>query len=459
MNNLEYVRGSSSNGRSTVRVKFVDDTDYASLYDELRLRVLSIQNRLPTSNGKPLQPTFKKIDVDEWLPLIQVNLVSVDEKAPLDRRALVLLCKELRNHLSRVEGVKEVSLVGYRPEQFDVTIDPAALKRHGLSLEEVTAALRNSGSTIPGGSVDTPLGERIIRIDNRFRSLADVVGVIVRQDGDGRNLTIGELVDMRETGPREMESSVIQSISGYESVGAKVIKLGEASAPDVKIAVEKAVDEFVATYPQPRFEVIYSEDNTIEINDGMGILAQSLLLSVVLVMLLLFLFLGNRSKGWNSAVSAFGVGVLLVLLFSDSPLIATISIGLIGAVVMFTCHAAVLAVSGVAFSFLGALLVFWMMGRSLNEITLLGFILISGIIVDDAIIVIENIQRQRESGKGLIQSAVDGTAEVFWPVVSAGLSTMAAFLPLLMMTGSVGIFSPLYPSPYPPPWPSAWWKH
>ena len=85
------------------------------------------------------------------------------------------------------------------------------------------------------------------------------------------------------------------------------------------------------------------------------------------------------------------------------------------------------------------------MGRSLNEITLLGFILISGIIVDDAIIVIENIQRQRESGKGLIQSAVDGTAEVFWPVVSAGLSTMAAFLPLLMMTGSVGDFFSLVP--------------
>ena len=445
MNDLEYVRGSSSNGRSTVRIKFIDDTDYDSLYDEMRLRVLSIQNRLPTNNGKPLQPTFNKLDVDEWLPLIQVNLVSVDEKAPLDRRALVLLGEELRNRLSRVEGVKEVNLIGDRPEQFNITIDPKALKRHGVTLEEVTNAVRRSGGTIPGGSVDTPLGERVIRIDSRYRSMTDITNVIVREDGDGRNLTIGELVNIQETGPREISSTVIQSISGYESVGAKVVKLAEASAPDVKTAIEKAVAEFVASYPQPRFDVIYTEDNTIEISDGMGVLAQSLLLSVVLVMLLLFLFLGNRSKSLNTIVSALGVGVLLILLFSDSPLIATVSIGAIGAIVMFTCRAAVLAVSGVAISFLGALLVFWIMGRSLNEITLLGFILISGIIVDDAIIVIENIQRQRESGKSLIQAAIDGTAEVFWPVVSAGLSTMAAFLPLLMMTGSVGDFFSLVP--------------
>lgn len=445
MNDIEFVRGSSRQGRSTVRVKFVDDTHYDALYDELRLRVLAIQNRLPRVNNQPLQPVFNMLEVDEWLPLVQVNLVSTSETAPLDRRALVLLGKELQNRLDAVPGVKRVQLVGERPEQFEVMLRPAALEAHGLTLAEISQALSEGGGTTPAGTIDTALGERLIRIDGRYRSQEDIMAVVIRRDGDGRSLRLGELVDIVNSGPRPIPGTIIQSISGYESVGAKVLKEAQASAPRVKDAVVAAVDEFLLAYPERRFEVIYTEDNTIEIRDGMGVLAQSLLLSVVLVMVLLFLFLANRSSAWNISLIALGLGALLVMLFSDDGWITALCIGGLGALVLFTCRAAVLAVSGVAFSFLGAILVFWLMGQSLNEITLLGFILISGIIVDDAIIVIENIQRHREAGKPLIQAAVDGTSEVFWPVLSAGLSTMAAFLPLLLMTGAVGEFFALVP--------------
>jgi HAE1 family hydrophobic/amphiphilic exporter-1 len=191
--------------------------------------------------------------------------------------------------------------------------------------------------------------------------------------------------------------------------------------------------------------VVYTEDNTLEISDGMGVLANSLLLSVVLVMALLFFFLGNRGWKLGAVVGALAVGALLVILTVDEGLPRAAAIGLLGVVILLTCRAAVLSVSGIVFAFLGALLIFWLTGYSLNEITLLSFVLVSGIIVDDAIVVLENIQRHREEGKPLLEAVVDGTSEVFWPVVSATLTTMAAFLPMLLMTGTVGDFFSMVP--------------
>ncbi|TVR13927.1 MAG: efflux RND transporter permease subunit [Planctomycetota bacterium] len=445
MQDIEWIRGSSRSGRSTVRVKFDDDTDYSGLYDELRLRVLAIQNRLPVVNDRPLQPRFNLIDVDEWLPLIQVNITATPGPSPLDQRALSLLGEDLRSRLERLPGVKKVDLMGDQPQQFELVLRPDALQRHGVDINQVAAALRASGRAEPAGSIDTPLGERIIRVENRYRSIDDMASVVVRRDGDGTLLTVGDLVNLTASTTRPIPGSVRQSISGRVSVGAKVLKTPRSSALRVKDAVVAEVDIFVAGFDEPRFEIIYSEDNTIEIRDGMGVLAQSLLLSVVLVMVLLFLFLANRSRRWNVSLMALGLGGVLVMLSSDSGLVTALCIGGLGTIILLTCRAAVLAVSGVVFSFLGALLIFWIMGQSLNEITLLGFILVSGIIVDDAIIVIENIQRHREQGKPLLQAAVDGCAEVFLPVVSAALTTAFAFLPMLMMTGAVGEFFALVP--------------
>ena len=150
MKNLDYVKSTSRPDMSLVSVKFVDDTDYDSLYNELRFRIMGMQSRLPVQNGDRLAPSFNLADVDEWLPVIQVNLVSADESRPLSKRTLILLAKELRLRLEQVSQVKKVLLLGDSAEQYIVSLDPELLEKHRLTIQEVTAAMRKSGQAPAG---------------------------------------------------------------------------------------------------------------------------------------------------------------------------------------------------------------------------------------------------------------------------------------------------------------------
>ncbi len=445
MEDIDFIRSVSNANQSLIRVKFVDDTDYDGLYDELRLRVLGVQSRLPTVNGDPLTPYFEEQDVDEWLPVIQLNLVSADPAVPLPKRVLVLLAKDLRTRLQTLPDVKDVLLLGDDPEQFVVALDPRALERHRITTDDVVAALRSTGTAPPAGTLDTSLGERLIRVDHRFRDRDDLQNVVVRRDGDGNLLRVADLLDAESTGFRRIDGSAITTVNGRETVACKVLKTRAGNAIDIKREVFAIVDEFLETHADTGLAIVPTLDSTFKIKDGLGVLVNNLLLSVVLVMALLFLFMAQRGR----RLTAFGLGLgavaAVVVGAVQVTWVQSVAIGLLTFFVFATCRAAVLTVSGIVFAFLGSLLVFYFAGQSVNEISLLGFVLVIGIVVDDAIVVIENIQRRREEGDGLIDSVVRGTSEVFWPVTSATFTTMAAFLPMLIMTGSTGDFFALVP--------------
>ncbi len=445
MEDLDYVKSTSQADRSTVNIKFVDDTDYASLYDEVRFRVMGIQNRLPVQNGEPLTPMFSEADVDEWLPVIQVNLISDSSQEPLSKRTLLLMAKELRLRLEQIDKVKKVLLIGDNFQQYQVALDPDKLEEHRITLEQAASAMRFSGQAPPAGTIDTSNGENLIRIDKRYRDSRDILSVVVRQDGDGNYLTIGDLVIDEETGIRDLQGNLINSINGSDTAACKVLKLKSGNAFKIKDDVIHTVEDFMKNYEQYPVKIVYTLDTTNKIKDGLGVLSESLVISIIFVTYLLFLFLAKRSTQLTIIGSLLALAATIVAGVTDSTLLQAIAIGILGFFVMFTCRAAVLTISGIVFSFLGSLLIFYLTGQSINELTLLGFVLVSGIVVDDAIVVIENIQRHREMGKKLKDAVIDGTSEVFWPVLSATLTTCAAFLPLLLMTGSVGDFFSLVP--------------
>ena len=445
MENIEYVKSTSQANRSMISLKFTDDTNYDELYDELRFRVMGIQNQLPTQNGDPLTPHFAKVDVDEWLPLIQVNLVSSNPQQALESRTLTLLAKELRLRLEKIDQIKKVLIIGDSASQYSVALDTEKLEKHRITLQEIQQAMRNSGRAPPSGSLNTNLGENLIRIDNRYRSQQDIFDLPVRRDGHGNILYLGELVDPVNTGIEKIQGHIISSVNGLDTAACKVLKLDSGNSFKIKEDVKSVVNEFLKTHAEYPLKAIYTLDSTNKIRDGLGVLSGSLMLSSIFVMSLLFLFLAKRSKRLTIIGMSLGLIATLIVGFYQSTLIQAITIGVLSLFVMLTCRAAILTLSGIIFSFLGSLSLFYISGQSINELTLLGFVLVSGIVVDDAIVVIENIQRHRESGKTLREAVLDGTAEVFWPVFSATLTTMAAFMPLLLMTGSVGDFFALIP--------------
>jgi len=391
LEHVEFIRSSSVRERSTILVKFRDDTDYAALYDELRFRVLGMLEELPAGIDPP---RFDLIETSTWLPVVAVNLVG--ERS---NRALILMAEELRVPLSRIPGVVEAQLEGEHQREFHVYLDPHRLSARGVSFEEVAQALADANLTIPASDYQDDSGEFVVRVDERFRSREQVVATLIRRDLDGSFVTLEDLISKARVGYRDPH--IITSVNGRDCVTIKVLKAPTGNALTIHQEVRRIVSEYAPSLARQGVEAILTQDSTIYIEASMSTLGWNLALGILLVSLILWYFMGLRNAG--------------------------------------------LVTVGIPFAFLVTMILMELTGNSLNEITLFSFVLISGIVVDDAIVVVENIYRHVQQGESLEQAIIDGTAEVMLPVISATATTVAAFLPMLIMTGSTGEFFSLIP--------------
>ncbi|WP_147819564.1 efflux RND transporter permease subunit [Salidesulfovibrio onnuriiensis] len=386
LENVEFIRSRSYRERSSIMVKFLDDTDYDKLYDELRFKVLSIQNDLPESVDPP---SFMVIRVSEWLPVINVNLVG--ERS---NRALSLMADELKIPLERIPGVKEVQIDGEYTREFHVSLDPGKLMQHGVTFDDVADALANANIAVPAGDFVSDSGEYVILVDEKFRNREKIAETVVRRDLDGSFVTVGDVIS--RAGLDYRDPFVISTVNGEQSVSVKVVKSPDGNSLDIEEAVKKVVADFKPVLDKEGVSAVYSQNQRVYIDDNISTLGSNLLVGITLVCICIWIVMGFRN--------------------------------------------AMLTTVGVPFSFLVTMIIMWITDNSLNEITLFSFVLVSGIIVDDAIVVVENVYRHLQEGKDLRSSVIDGTSEVFVPVIAATSTTVAAFLPMLIMTGSTGEF-------------------
>ncbi|NRA37868.1 MAG: efflux RND transporter permease subunit [Planctomycetes bacterium] len=445
MEGIDYVKSTSIAGLSIVIVQFLDDLDFEDLYSDLRMRILGVQNLLPVVNGKSLAPSFMANDIDEWAPVIQVNLQHISDDPQLQPRSLSLLAKELRSQLERIPHVKKVLLFGIEAEQYEIAIDPNLLEANDLTLEECIQVLRQSGHIVSGGNVQSKNGEMTIILDDVANKPDDIFTRIIRSDTSGNHVELQSIIDWQHTGIHHIHGGIRTSFNGKDNVTCKIIKTSRGNASTIKQQVLKICESFVQTHQQDRIQCLSSLDSTHLINDSINTLATSLIAACVLVVLTLFWFLTTANKRVLTIGSSLALIAFLIIAMTDNTLIRSLALAIFMFYIFYYSRSSVLVFSGIIFSFIGSIIVFYFVGYSLNEITLLGFVLTIGIIVDDAIIVLENIRRHRESGEELYDAAVNGTSEVFWPVVSATLTTLAAFLPMLIMTGMIGQFFSLVP--------------
>ncbi|MCF8033928.1 MAG: efflux RND transporter permease subunit [Desulfarculaceae bacterium] len=391
LENVEFIKSSSYRQHSTVVVKFIDDTDYTAGLDQIRFKVLRVLDELPPEADPP---RFNAIDVNDWLPAVSVNLLG-----DRSNRALTLMAKEIKIALRQIPGVKEVKLRGELEKEFHVLLDPDQLTRHGVTFDQAAQALGQSGVSIPAGDFTTPGGEFVIRADERYRTRQQVMDAIVRTDADGSFVRISDLASSALLSYRD--PTVLTSVNGSDCVTLSVIKTNQGNALDIVTEVHKILERFKPAMEREKVSLVLTQDSTIKINDAMNTMGWNLLVGVFLVCAVIAYFMGFRN--------------------------------------------AIITTVGIPFSFLLTMVFMKFTGNSLNEVTLFCFVLVSGIIVDDAIVVVENIYRHYESGEPLYDAVVNGASEVAWPVVSATSTTAAAFLPMLIMTGSTGEFFALIP--------------
>lgn len=386
LESVEFIRSTSYRERSMIMVKFIDDTDYDRLYEELRLKVLSIMNELP--NGID-PPRFNEIRVSEWLPVASVNLIG-------DRtnRALSLMAEEMKLHLRQIPGVKEVQLNGEYIREFHVYLNPRLLDKYGVTFDEVARALSEANISLPAGDYTDDGGEFVIVVDERYRSRQQIAETIIRRDSDGSFLKVGNVLSSARISYRD--PYVITSVNGKDCVTLRIIKTEDGNALDIVPMVEEIVARFQPLLEKEEVEAVLTQDQRVYIDDSISTLGMNLLVGICLVSVLILFFMGLRN--------------------------------------------AILTMVGIPFSFLVTMIIMWLLDSSLNEITLFSFVLVSGIVVDDAIVVVENIYRHLQEGEPLEEAVINGVSEVAAPVIAATSTTVAAFLPMLIMSGSTGEF-------------------
>ena len=388
---IQWIKSTSQRENSRIHLKFVDDADYANLYNEVRFKVLNILDQLPDEIDPP---TIASLDTEDFLPVIVINLTGEHEN-----RALTLMGEELKSSLQQIPRIQEIKLIGEYEREFHVHLDPAKLNAFGVSFDDVASALSRANVSVLAGDYKDKSGEFVVKVDEKFRNRDQVIATIIRTDADGSFLRVEDVISRAELNYRDPR--IIASVNGKNALALQIIKTPQGNALDIKAQILEILNKFQPVAKKQNVSIVLTQDSTVYIKDGLNTLSMNMLVGIILVSLIIWYFMGIRNAG-----------------------IITI---------------------GIPFSFMISMLLMFLSGNSLNELTLFSFVLVTGIIVDDAIVVTENIYRHIERGEKLNDAIIYGTSEVALPVISATLTTVAAFMPMLIMTGVTGEFFALIP--------------
>ncbi|MDR2017042.1 MAG: multidrug efflux RND transporter permease subunit [Burkholderiales bacterium] len=383
---ITEMTSSSSLGRTRIVIQFDPSRNIDSAAREVQAAINAARTMLPS--GMPRNPTYRKANPAN-APVIIIALTSetMTRGQMYDAAATVLAQK-----LSQVEGVGDVTVGGSSLPAVRVELNPMQVNHHGLSLEAVRRAIANNNANRPKGVIE--YGDRLWQVganDQAFR--ADEYRRLIVSYKDGAPVRLEDIADVidsvedvRNAGMSNGKPSVLLVVR--TQTGANIIETVErvkALMPVLKASVPSSID-FTVTL-----------DRTTTIRASLREVGRALTISVGLVILMVFLFLRN---GRATLVPCVAVPVSLI---------STLA-------VMYLC------------------------GFTLNNISLMALTVATGFVVDDAIVVIENINRHREAGKSPLRAALDGVREVGFTVLSMSLSLIAVFIPILLMGGLMGRF-------------------
>lgn len=332
-------------------------------------------------------PEVTQLDSGE-LPIIELALTG-----DLPYRELHRAADELIEKIKKLSDAKDPVSYGFNDKEFWVEVDPKKLKEFHISLAEIFSTLSSENLNLPGGVLKTPNGDYLVRTIGEVTTSEQIDRLVIRTNSSGVSLRIG---DVGVTRSAFEESDKKFTTNGKPSVNLIIRKKASGDIIHLVNQVRSLVSEYQKKSAPPGLEVSFVNDMSVFVKNRLGVLIDNGLLGMILVTLCLLLFL---SKG-IALVAALGMPVALI----------------------------------------GAIGVMHLMGMTMNLLTLFALVIVLGMLVDDAIIVAENIWQHYEMGKSPWQAALDGTAEVFWPVTATILTTIAAFSPLLMVYGIFGKF-------------------
>ena len=407
INGIDEMRSTSSEGVSTVIVEFTPDVETDKAYREVNRAVDRAQPDLPDAVEEPL---VDEVNTDEF-PIMTINLAGSYSLARLKE-----VGEDLQDDLEGISSVLEANLIGGLTREVQVNADLSALKTYDVSFNTLINTIQQENTNIPGGSIDVDRLNYLVRVDGQFDDPADQIeNLVVKTTSDGQNVYVRDVANVifgfkdRESYSRlrilkrETESGETVSVPDSARRTAQVISLDVKKRPgDNILETSEEVKSTIDDFPFPSgTEVLITGDESENVQSLVTDLENNIISGLIFVIIVLLFFLGVRN--------ATLVGIAIPLS-------------------MFTTF-----------------LVFQGLGYTLNFIILFSLIIALGMLVDNAVVVIENIYRFREEGYSRWEAARLGTAEVGAPVVAATATTVSAFAPMLLWPGIIGEFMSYLP--------------
>ena len=383
---IKEIVSNADEGLGTVTVEIEFGADVRRVLDDIKGQVDAIDT-FPAETEKPI--------VRELLARTQVVDVAVSGRA--DEFALKAAAERVRDALAALPAISHVEMLSARPYEISIEVSESALRRHGLTFDDVAAAVRRSSLDLPGGSVRSASGEILLRTIGQAYRGDEYERLVLLTRADGTRLLLGEVATVVD-GFAETDQSA--RFDAEPAILISVFRTGEQNALDIAAAVHDYVDHARPTLPAGISLTIW-QDQAAMLGTRLETMLRTGLAGFALVFLVLTLFLELRLAFWVSL--------------------------------------------GIPISFMGAVMLMPGVGATVNVLSLFAFILVLGIVVDDAIIVGENIYAQRERRRNGLDAAIEGAREIATPVVFAVLTTVAAFMPLLFVPGMMGKFFRVIP--------------
>ena len=381
---IESLQSRSVNGRSSVTIEFTLERDIEAAANDVRDAVSRVTGRLPDEADPPeVQKADSDSEVIMWLNMSSTKMDTLQLTDYADRYVL--------DRLSALNGVSQVRVGGQQRYAMRIWLDRDALAARGLTASDVENALRAENVELPAGRVESESRDFTLRVERTYLKPEDFAQIPLGKGADGYVLRLGDVARA------ELESSERRAYfrsNGTPNVGLGIVKTSTANSLDVAVAARAEAEQIQKTLPEGT-RIFVAFDSTIFIEAAVERVWSTLFEAIALVLLVIWLFLGSVRAAIIPAVT---VPVCLIAAF----------------------------IALYAFDF------------SINLLTLLALVLCIGLVVDDAIVVLENIQRRADLGEPSLVAAKRGTKQVAFAVISTTAVLVAVFLPIGFLEGNTG---------------------
>ena len=379
LDGIKQITSTAAEGMGTVMVELELGADPSRVLDDIKGRVDAIDT-FPKETEKPI--------VRELLARSQVVDLAISGDA--DEFALKAAAERVRDELSAIPEISQVVVTSARPYEISIEVSEAALRRHGLTFDDVANAVRRSSLDLPGGLVRTDSGEILLRTLGQAYRGEEYENLVLLTRADGTRLLLGEVATVVDG---FAETDQVARFDAEPTVLLSVFRTGDQSALEIAGKVYEYVERTQPTLPAGISLTIWQD--------------QAKMLQARLTLML------------RTGFTGFALVFLLLALFLDLRLAFWVSLG-------------------IPISFLGAIMLMRWLDVTVNVMSLFAFILVLGIVVDDAIIVGENIFTHQEARGDGLRESIEGAQDIATPVIFAVLTTVAAFMPLLFVPGIMG---------------------